>query len=859
MNLPADLSYDNPWAVWILFAVLLVLFLTAIIFRYRKRMHSAFNPERLLPRSRTLFWGKGIAFALAWIFATLALMGPKGNGHYPEEGTSSKKEQQEGVVKRKAHDVVIAIDASASMGIKDSRNGMSRLDYAKQIADQLISRLQGDSVALYAFTYEPALLSPATLDTLYVRLLLRSLRINEGDTAGTSLTHMLEAFQKKFLARPSQKLITFVLLSDGEDNQLKSVNDLQQYIQGPSLLQTQMFTIGMGSEEGGQVPDFSAQSRLVPLPLQFIAQVGRGNYFEANRFTPIALIDALLEEMDKVNPFVQPGEIPASFLTGEDNLIYDLYFQIPLAIALVFLAFYLLGPNTWKRTSLVLVFLPLALTGVEIKQVKEAQDRIEAGLYREGEGIYQQLLTQPLKTWEEATLTYDWGTAELLRGDPRKGLDIFEKLPLSSNPYPLLLKNLWTNRAVAFYLLALKEPLKEANAYEEALYNLGEASAYFRLAKGAHCELVKLEGGKLCNIPEDLMQLGHAIKLNRAHLMQAYITLRIDQMSQAERLPLLYAQLEELQEALELLKDNPNYRQLTLNQLERWRVVWDKLPADSAARPLFDELIVKIGRGGQVEVTLAALEKELQKEMESLFQNDQGVAKSHLLQGLYQFALLQDPPSRIALKALETVEGVENQELLAAIAAQEKGEGELSRFYLLAAQKENPLPGESVKEVLVRAIDAEARALRLNRFLNRIPSPHDPSLQAIARKAQEKAIEAGAPFLARAYDAQMDRFNDEKRSLEQRCQAEPWNEVVALYSKGREHAVKGLELSLNEQGQALAYWKEALLHLDKEGGGKGCPSGGASAEEIKNIQEMDQDDRIEKKTNALKVEGVNPW
>ena len=251
MNLPADLTYDYPWAVWLFFLSIPLVLLSVAIYQFRNRLKKLFEEALVLTHAPTLFWGKLAALVAAWVLATIALMGPKGNGHYPEEGQKAQQQKMEGAARRKAHDVVIAIDASASMGIKDARNGVTRLDYAKQIADQLISKVEGDSVALYAFTYEPELLSPATLDTLYVRLLLRSLKVNEGDTAGTSLTHFLETFQKKYLANPGRKLITLVLLSDGEDNQLKGVDQLQKYIQGPSLAQAQLFTIGVGTVQGG--------------------------------------------------------------------------------------------------------------------------------------------------------------------------------------------------------------------------------------------------------------------------------------------------------------------------------------------------------------------------------------------------------------------------------------------------------------------------------------------------------------------------------------------------------------------------------------------------------------------------------
>lgn len=865
-GIPADLTYDYPEMVWTFFAVILLWGLIVFIYRFRKQLQRLFNFELTLPNAPSLYWLKAAALVVGWILAVIALMGPKGNGHYPEEELGQKRKiSQEGIAKRKAHDVVFFIDASASMGVKDSRNGIARLEAAKEIADLLISRLEGDSIALYAFTYETAPLSPATLDTLYVRLLLRSMKINEGDTAGTSLSNALETFQKKYLAKPGRKLVTLILLSDGEDNQLKSVNDLAKYIQGPSLAQTQLFTIGMGTDQGGVIPQLnyeggSIQSRLNPIPLEFIAQQGRGHYFVANDYTPSALVEAVKERMDKVNPFVQPGEIPASFLEGKDNLIYDLYFQIPLAGALLCFAFYLFAPNTWRRIGIFAILLvpSLDLYSIDVKQAQEAAQYVEAGLFDKGEGIYLNLLNQPLKQWEEGILTYNLGTTELIRGNPNRALDIYERVPLGEDASPLLQRNLRTNRALAFYQKALNEPLDALDSYEEAIYALLEAQSLLSRAEESSCAVEQIEGKSDCFIPEDLAAMDKQVKLKLAHLFKGYLSLVVKGMGQGELLVLLTAEVEQIERNLQM-------RELVKRDLERWQPIWERLPSDSTARKLFPELLNGIIRGKQSNVSVKELLKQLHEETAAAFENNPEKTKATVLRGLYQFALLQNPPVEENLKALTQIEGGENPNLSAAIAAQEKGEIELARFYLLAARPSFTFSEEEngPTKVLSETINLQEQAMRLNRFSKRIPaSSIDQKVNDIIKTAQDKSFEASQPFLSAAYEAQRDKFNDPSLPLESRCQAQPWNEVIALYIKGREHAQIGRNGSLNEQSQALAYWKEALNLLKKESGGKGCPGGSASPEEqetVKNIQEMDQDDRAEKKTSAVQVEGVRPW
>jgi len=199
--IPHDLHYQFPMAGYLFPLALVIFVLYWRLFEYRKTTLSGFASEKvlqdiLIPRSRYNFWAKTVAFFLVWIFAAWALMQPTGNGHYPletamEAAAKPKGKAKEAVVKRKAHDVIFLVDASASMSVQDTRTGVSRLNYAKEIVDQIVSGLRGESTALYAFTSDTSKLSPRTMDYLFVRLILRQMRINEGDIAGTNLVEAL--------------------------------------------------------------------------------------------------------------------------------------------------------------------------------------------------------------------------------------------------------------------------------------------------------------------------------------------------------------------------------------------------------------------------------------------------------------------------------------------------------------------------------------------------------------------------------------------------------------------------------------------------------------------------------------------
>lgn len=100
-----------------------------------------------------------------------------------EQFVSESSPVQTTTVRRKAHDVVFLLDVSASMGVKDGRLSRSRLDYAKELIDEIVARLHGETVSLYTFTSKVAQVVPGTMDYLYLRMLLRDVEVNSTGVA----------------------------------------------------------------------------------------------------------------------------------------------------------------------------------------------------------------------------------------------------------------------------------------------------------------------------------------------------------------------------------------------------------------------------------------------------------------------------------------------------------------------------------------------------------------------------------------------------------------------------------------------------------------------------------------------------
>lgn len=371
------IQYAFPEGGLLLIALLIFLALYISYFSYRNRVIKLFNLVALknrlaLPRSRTLEKGRVLLIGAAWSLAVVAWMQPrtpiatslpqkdqgkqalseKPDGEDKSTGTKAKR-------KRKAHDVYFLIDTSASMSVKDTRQGLSRLDDAKDIIEECIRNLTGQSAALYAFTSQVSTISPPTMDYLFLRLMLKQVGINEGDVAGTDLVETLEFIRQRFVLHDAKKLKTLIILTDGGDTRLEALQSSQREqeitaiisrLGDPQELNFRVFTIGIGTPQGEVIPDITFDGQAVKSSLdeellKALAEKGRGKYYYSNNFSALAIANDIRKNISQDDPYVEEEverEPTALEKTMEQQngqgQFYELYFQLFLGLAILCLA-----------------------------------------------------------------------------------------------------------------------------------------------------------------------------------------------------------------------------------------------------------------------------------------------------------------------------------------------------------------------------------------------------------------------------------------------------------------------------------------------------------------------------------------
>lgn len=371
------LSFDNLKASYY-FLLAFGLFIVALYaFLARKKALRQFAdsdslPYLLVSEKRTTV--RMFLLLVSFCLATLALMDPyrKNPVHLKSELDKEilEEEVQEGenseplLRKRSLCEVIFLVDVSASMDIADTRTQATRLEYAKEIVEEMISHLDGQNVALYAFTSQVTPVVPPTLDYIFTRMMTRALQVNEGDVAGTDLQEALEYLKRKHFKSPKAKQSVVVLLTDGGDTYLETLQGSERQDQIQMMISqlkahenqsVKCFSIGLGTQSGQEVPGILYEGKPVISSLdeellsKLSAQTG-GHLFLADQHSSLQMAESIVQQIKKEEESLEEEItsskklLRASLDTSDDSLGKIYYGQWPLFLALLALAYEILMP-----------------------------------------------------------------------------------------------------------------------------------------------------------------------------------------------------------------------------------------------------------------------------------------------------------------------------------------------------------------------------------------------------------------------------------------------------------------------------------------------------------------------------------
>ena len=309
MTLP-PLGLARPELLWLLLIAPFLGALVVLAVRKRKAALRTFaGTTALSARSGVRMWLKSALLLIAFVSVVIALAGP-----YVDLRVRGAR--------RLGVDIVLAVDVSQSMATRDVEP--DRLRAARHFAEELGSRMVGSRVSLVLFAGQGATRYPATTDPRILGEVLdnsgKGLRLQPGSSVKAAIEASLAAFPTDAADKRARSI---VVVSDGEVT-LGGAPDTQTITERGIKL----YTIGIGTPKGGQIPTYDANtgnftgylrgpdgvaivSKLDENGLQALANAAGGRYW---RYTGddgvIGELAGQLRQLEAVEPVDNAGSVP---------------------------------------------------------------------------------------------------------------------------------------------------------------------------------------------------------------------------------------------------------------------------------------------------------------------------------------------------------------------------------------------------------------------------------------------------------------------------------------------------------------------------------------------------------------------
>ena len=325
--------------------------------------------------------------------------------------------------KQKGRDVIVAIDTSRSMLATDMTP--TRLARAKLFTQDLVRLLQGDRVALLAFSGAGDTLAPLTLDYSAVTEALNELDTTIISKGSTNIAAAITAAREAF-GKAEGQTRALIILTDGEELTADGIAAAKQAA-GEGI---RIFTVGIGSPEGSLIPirlddgrsDFVRDSAGKPVTSKLDDSRLKEIASATGGFFTLIGPDAAREIFQKG---IEPMELSETGVFSARQPIER--YQWPLAAATVCLALSLLPGDRRRRSSvmvaLILGFCPCAQAQSGLEEYKNGD------FEKAGAAFQEQLKKQP----SSRALQFNSGAAAYKGGDFEKAIAHFTDALLSED------------------------------------------------------------------------------------------------------------------------------------------------------------------------------------------------------------------------------------------------------------------------------------------------------------------------------------------------------------------------------------------------------------------------------------------
>ena len=234
-------SVLHPRYVWLLLVLPVIWFVEGKFMLWKNKRLGVFSDKTI----QTLMISEVNTKALKWryfwlrtalIFTIIALMQPV----FGTRKTELNQRNQE---------IVLCLDISNSMNVKDLSVKDSRLDIAKRGIINYINTLRGERIGLCVFAGTAQIQLPITTDYHATKMFVNEIQTDIISQQGTNINDALLVSSKMFTKSKNSKIT--MIITDGEDH----MGQLTEGVKAVREKNIKLAVYGIGSNKGGYVPN----------------------------------------------------------------------------------------------------------------------------------------------------------------------------------------------------------------------------------------------------------------------------------------------------------------------------------------------------------------------------------------------------------------------------------------------------------------------------------------------------------------------------------------------------------------------------------------------------------------------------
>lgn len=232
-----EIELLNPGNAGYIIVVMMMVLVIVLGYKKKNKFIQVFKLSYIKGFQRL----KIVLMVLGFILIFVALLGPA-----QEDGLEQ--------VTSEGLDIYVLLDTSKSMLAEDM--APSRIELAKSLLMSLLEDLNGDRIGFIPFSSTAYVQMPLTDDydlaKMFVNVMDTEMISGGGSDVGYAIQVAMDAFDEA-----SQGDQVILILSDGEEHD----DHAAEVIQSMSSSQIKIFAIGIGTTQGGLIPEYSLDGK----------------------------------------------------------------------------------------------------------------------------------------------------------------------------------------------------------------------------------------------------------------------------------------------------------------------------------------------------------------------------------------------------------------------------------------------------------------------------------------------------------------------------------------------------------------------------------------------------------------------